>query len=113
MQFLILVGFLYLLTCLFLIPFCDHFISTYALSSACYAAEYAVISKYIYNSSDYYISSLITWTLLCLFMLIQTYFIRHVLIKFFVLQTEAEMTSETLTQILDNLPDAVMMFETE
>ena len=112
-QFLkLFVGLLYLLVCLFLIPFCDNFFSTFALSSIYYAAEYAVINSHTLQFKVFYGRTLLTVAFFCMIMLLQTYFIRHVLIKFFVLQTEAEMTSETLTQILDNLPDAVMMFET-
>ena len=39
------------------------------------------------------------------------YFIRAVLIHFFVNQVEAEKTRDALTQILNNLPNAVLMLE--
>ena len=44
-------------------------------------------------------------------MFLGTYSIRRVLTKFFVTQTGAEKTRDALTQILDNMPDAVLMFE--
>ena len=46
-------------------------------------------------------------------MFLQTYFIRYVFTWFFVMQSEAEKTNNALTQILDNLPDAVLMMEAE
>ena len=36
---------------------------------------------------------------------------KRVLIQFFMLQSEAEKTRDALTEVLDNLPDAVLMFE--
>jgi nitrogen-specific signal transduction histidine kinase len=41
------------------------------------------------------------------------YFIRLVLTQFFVMQTGAEKTRDALTQVLDNLPDAVLMLDSE
>jgi hypothetical protein len=44
-------------------------------------------------------------------MFMAVYFIRATLTKFFVMQTEAERTNQALTQVLDNLPDAVLMMD--
>jgi hypothetical protein len=44
-------------------------------------------------------------------MFITTYFTRRVLTQFFVMQMEAENTTKAYTQLLDNLPDAVLMLE--
>ena len=40
-----------------------------------------------------------------------SYSIRRVMTQFFVMQMEAEKTRDSVTQILDNLPDAVIMLE--
>ena len=45
--------------------------------------------------------------------LISTYFIKRVLIICFMMQIEAEKTGDALTQVLDNLPDGVLMFEND
>ena len=47
----------------------------------------------------------------CMMMLTSTYFMKWVLIKCFMMQSKAEKTSDALTQVLDNLPDGVLMFE--
>ena len=44
-------------------------------------------------------------------MFLATWFTRNTLTQFFVMQMEAEKTRDSLTQILDNLPDAVLMLE--
>jgi hypothetical protein len=44
-------------------------------------------------------------------MFLATYSLRRVLTTFFVMKTGAEKTRDAVTQILDNLPDAVLMFE--
>jgi hypothetical protein len=46
-------------------------------------------------------------------MFLATYSLRRVLTKFFVTQAGAEKTRDAVTQILDNLPDAVLMFESD
>ena len=45
------------------------------------------------------------------YMFVQAYFIRRVLIKFFLMQVEAEKNKDALTQLLDDLPDAVLVLE--
>ena len=47
------------------------------------------------------------WTL----MFLVTYSNRRAMTTFFITQTEAEKTRDALTQVLDNLPDAVLMME--
>jgi len=49
------------------------------------------------------------WTL----MFMVAYFMRRSLTEFFIMQTEAEKTRDSLTQILENLPDAVIMLEAD
>jgi hypothetical protein len=44
-------------------------------------------------------------------MFLATYSLRSVLTEFFVISTSAEKTRDALTQTLDNLPDAVLIFE--
>ena len=44
-------------------------------------------------------------------MFLVTYSLRSLLTEFFVVKTGAEKTRDALTQTLDNLPDAVLMFE--
>jgi len=46
-------------------------------------------------------------------MFLATYSVRSMLTEFFVTQKGAEKTRDALTQTLDNLPDAVLMFEME
>ena len=46
-------------------------------------------------------------------MFLASYFIRRTLTEFFVTQKQAEKTQIALTQILDNMPDAVLMLETK
>ena len=41
------------------------------------------------------------------------YFIRALLTKFFVTQVEAEKTRDAMTQIFNNLPNAVLMLESD
>jgi hypothetical protein len=43
--------------------------------------------------------------------LYSVYFTKNVLIHFFVKNVEAEKTRDSLTQILDNMPDAVLILE--
>jgi nitrogen-specific signal transduction histidine kinase len=44
-------------------------------------------------------------------MFLLSYSIRRVMTQFFMMQMEAEKTRDSVTQILDNLPDAVIMLE--
>lgn len=44
-------------------------------------------------------------------MVLVAYFVRKVLTQFFVLEMDAQKTTDSLSQILDNLPDAVLMLE--
>jgi len=46
-------------------------------------------------------------------MFLTSYSIRRVITQFFVMQMEAEKTRDSVTQILDNLPDAVIMLESD
>jgi len=48
-----------------------------------------------------------------LFMVSIVYFLRKVLTQFFLMHVEAEKTSNALVRILDNLPDAVLMLESD
>ena len=108
-----IIGHLYMHISVFITPFSDQFFSTFIISSVYFAIESSLINRYFYASSEYYsmtTTMVMNW---CFSMLLQTYYLRRVLTQFFVLQTEAEKTSKTLTEILDNLPDAVLMFENE
>jgi len=99
----------YMSLSIFFTPFVSKYFSMLILSSACFAVEMVLINKY-YDSDNTTISLVyipMWWTL----MLTQTYFNRSVMTKFFVMQTEAESTRDALTQILDNLPDAVLTLE--
>jgi len=42
---------------------------------------------------------------------LSTYCVRWALTQFFVMKCEAEKTGDALNQILENLPDGVLMFE--
>jgi hypothetical protein len=68
-----------------------------------------MINKYYTLSEDQSVLGYVTIPTEWLVMFILTYFIRRTLTQFFVAQSQAEKTQEALTQILDNLPDAVLM----
>ena len=89
-------------------PFCDKFFLTYCTSSIIFAVELVLIGHY-YDSND--ARSLIYIPMWWVLMFLSTYFTRNTLTQFFVMQMEAEKTRDALTQILDNLPDAVLMLE--
>ena len=94
---------------IFLTPFCDKFFITFASSSIYFAVELSLI--YTYYESEW--SALVRVTLWWSILFLQTYFTRRILTQIFVMQCEAEKTRDALTQILDNLPDAVLMLESD
>jgi len=69
-----------------------------------------MLKRYDNNDSAGQLFEIPVWIIL---MLVQTYFVRYTLTSFFVLQNEAEKTRDALIQILDNLPDAVLMLEAD
>jgi len=96
-----------------LTPFCDYYFTTYTLTSLFFGVEFVGISQYVDTAnipSSQVPLVIAVWTVL---MFLATYSIRSVLTEFFVTQKGAEKTRDALTQTLDNLPDAVLMFEME
>jgi hypothetical protein len=69
-----------------------------------------MLKIYDNNDSAGQLFEIPVWIIL---MLVQTYFVRYTLTSFFVLQNKAEKTRDALIQILDNLPDAVLMLEAD
>ena len=63
-----------------------------------------------YDSVAWSLFSIPMWWLL---MFMVAYFMRRVLTQFFVMQNEAEQTRDSLTLVLENLPDAVLMLEAD
>ena len=57
--------------------------------------------------------SFVVVPLFTMLMFLTSYSIRRAFIQFFVMQMEAEKTLDSVTQILDNLPDAVIMLESD
>jgi len=74
--------------------------------TATFTAEMS-ITNIFHHDFNYYVQIPIYWML----MLLATYFIKRVLIEFFLLQSKAENTRDALTKVLDNLPDGVLMLE--
>jgi len=97
---------------IFLTPFSEYYFTTFILTSIFFTVELFGISQYIdgANAQSGQPSLLIVtfWTVL---MFLATYSLRSILTEFFVTKKGAEKTRDALTQTLDNLPDAVLMYE--
>jgi hypothetical protein len=91
---------------IFLTPFCDKFFTTFFVSTAYFVIEATLINRCIGVGITESSVHIVMW---CMLMLFSTYFMRRVLTMMFIKQMEAEKTGKTLTKILDNLPDAVLM----
>jgi hypothetical protein len=92
-----------------LVPFCPDFFLTFTATNFLFAVESTMINIYYDNWAWAPFSVSMWWTL----MFMVAYFMRRGLTEFFVMQTEAEKTRDSLTQILENLPDAVIMLEAD
>jgi hypothetical protein len=92
-----------------MVPFCPDFFLTFTATSILFAVESTLINTY-YDSMAWALFSVPMWWTL---MFMVAYFMRRGLTQFFVMQTEAEKTRDLLTQILGNLPDAVIMLEAD
>jgi succinate dehydrogenase/fumarate reductase cytochrome b subunit len=97
---------------IFLTPFSEYYFTTFILTSIFFTVEVLGISQYIdganAQSGQPLLLIIIIWVVL---MFLATYSVRHVLTEFYVTKKGAEKTRDALTQTLDNLPDAVLMFE--
>ena len=93
---------------IFVVPFCSKYFTTYIISSVYFAIEMVLINKYFEGDG---VSSLIFIPMWWIWMFVATYYDRRTITECFVKQTEAEKTRDALTQVLDNLPDAVLMME--
>lgn len=89
-------------------PFSDLFFTSFLISSIVFALELALINNYYDNGRFVSLIYIPTWWMI---MFAFSYFMRYTLTQFFVMQKEAEKTSESLTQVLENLPSAVLMLE--
>ena len=92
-----------------MVPFCPDFFLTFTATSLFFAVESTMINAYYDNIAWAFFSVPMWWTL----MFMVAYLIRRGLTQFFVMQKEAEKTRDSLTQILANLPDAVIMLEAD
>ena len=101
---------IYIISGMFIIPFQDNYFFALITFSVYYAVEILMLKRYDSNDSAGQLQEIPVWMTL---ILVQTYFVRYTLTKFFVLQKDAEKTRDSLIQILDNLPDAVLMLEAD
>jgi hypothetical protein len=99
---------IYICMSIFLTPFADNYFVAFVLSSGFFAIEFTLMNEIHGDESQF---SLVTVPMWLFLMFHSTYYLRHTLTKFFLMQTEAEKTRDALIQILDNLPDAVLMLE--
>lgn len=98
----------YFWMCLFLTPYCDQYFLVHGAFSICFSLEIWVVNRLnTYETTPTHVY-ILGWIFL---MSISTYSLRRMLVKFFLMQTEAEQTRDALTLILDNLPDAVLMID--
>jgi len=94
---------------IFMVPFCPDFFLTFIATSILFAVESAMINNY-YETLAWALFSVPMWWAM---MFMVAYFMRRGLTQFFLMQTEAEKTRDSVTQILKNLPDAVIMFDND
>ena len=87
----------------------DNFFFLFTVISLIFAVESGFIN--IFHPYSYNWSMLISVPSMTVLMFFSSYSIRRTVTKMFFMQTEAEKTRDSLTQILDNLPDAVIMLE--
>lgn len=93
---------------IFLTPFCDKFFLTFVTSSIYFMIEFT-LTNYLSGTG---ILDPLFWTIMWwMLMFSASYFLRRVLTIMFLKQTEAKKTKETVTAILANLPDAVLMLD--
>ena len=97
---------------IFFTPFSDYYFTTFILTSLFFTVELLGVNQYIDEAKAHtgipIFLIIVTWSIL---MFLATYSLRSVLTEFFVTKKGAEKTRDALTQTLDNLPDAVLMYE--
>jgi hypothetical protein len=94
-------------------PFIEHYFTTFTLTSIFFAVELLGTTIKYTDGLDAQIG-LPFFVIIAVqsgLMFLVTYSLRSLLTEFFVIKTGAEKTRDALTQTLDNLPDAVLMFE--
>ena len=102
---------IYILFSIFLTPFCDHFFYDFIASSIGFTTTFIhVIHLGSQNDNFLMMFEIPMWYTVILWAVYTT---RLLLIEFFIMQVEAEKTRDALTKILDNLPDAVLMLESD
>ena len=89
-----------------LTPFMDNLFMVFTAISLIFAVEMAFINISLY----WWFLEVPFWMVL---MFLSSYSIRRLITQLFCMQKEAEATRDSLRQILDNLPDAVIMLESE
>lgn len=92
---------------IFLTPLLSNYFLVFISLSLLFGIETTLINI-VYDEKWWSFFVVIQWVTL---MFLSSYSFRRVLTQFFLLQTEAEKTRDSLTQILNNLPDAVIMIE--
>jgi len=92
-------------------PFCDYWLVDFIVSTFGFTTTFIHCIYYgMEGEGALAILEIPMWWSVIFFAI---YFTRHVLTEFFLMHVEAENTRDTLTQILDNLPDAVLMLESD
>jgi len=90
-------------------PFNNNWIADFLVASIGFTTNMLHISRHVMKGEDaLLICEIPMWWAVVLF---GVYFSKNVLILFFVKNLEAEKTRDSLTQILDNMPDAVLILE--
>jgi len=94
---------------IFVTPFSDLWMADFVVSSVGFTTNFIHIRRF-FNESE---GALVPFEIMMWWFFIfgAVYFLRKVLTQFFLMHVEAEKTSNALTQILDNLPEAVLMLE--
>jgi hypothetical protein len=90
-------------------PFSDLWMVDFVVSSVGFTTNLIHIRRF-FNESD---GAMVPFEIMMWWFFIfgAVYSLRKVLTQFFLMHVEAEKTSNALTQILDNLPEAVLMLE--
>ena len=99
----------YIFMSMFITPFCDKYFLTFVSSTIYFAVELSIIGNF--HETEW--SSLVRVPLWTSMLFLQTYITRRALTQVFLNQCETEKTRDALMQVLDNLPDAVLMLEAD
>ena len=90
-------------------PFNKDWIADFLVSSIGFTSNMLHVSHHVMKGED----SLLFFEIPMWYAVVGfgVYFTKNILIHFYVKNVEAEKTRDSLTQILDNMPDAVLILE--